>query len=157
MTLKSTLIVAALSLAVAACSADTSVSTTTATTPTTGVGQTTSTTIAEQTSSTDPPTTTEAPTTTTAPIVPDVIEIEISYLSGVVEGGGRIEVPLGESVVIRVDSDVADEGHLHGYDIFVDVEPGTTGVIEFVADIPGIFELELEGARVLLADLEVAP
>lgn len=157
MTLKSTLIIAALSLAVAACSSDTSASTTTAATPTTGAGQTTSTTIAEQTSSTASPTTTEAPTTTTAPIVPDVIEIEISYVSGVVEGGGRIQVPLGEPVVIRVDSDVADEGHLHGYDIFVDVEPGTTGVIEFVADIPGIFELELEGARVLLADLEVAP
>ncbi|MDH3248501.1 MAG: hypothetical protein OEQ47_06045 [Acidimicrobiia bacterium] len=157
MTLKSTLIVAALSLALAACSSDTSVSTTTAATPTTGAGQTTSTPIAEQTSSTASPATTEAPTTTTGPIVPDVIEIEISYLSGVVEGGGRIEVPLGESVVIRVDSDVADEGHLHGYDIFVDVEPGTTGVVEFVADIPGIFELELEGARVLLADLEIAP
>lgn len=157
MTPKSTLIIVALSLALAACSSDTSVSTTTAATPTTGAGQTTSTTIAEPTSTTASPTTTEASTTTTAPVVPDVIEVEIGYLSGVVEGGGRIEVPLGEPVVIRVDSDVADEGHLHGYDIFVDLEPGTTGILEFVADIPGIFELELEGARVLLADLEVAP
>ena len=51
-----------------------------------------------------------------------------------------------------------DRGADHDdYDIFVDLEPGSTGVIEFVADIPGIFELELESSGVLLADLEVAP
>jgi ABC-type Fe3+-hydroxamate transport system substrate-binding protein len=99
--------------------------------------------------------TTEPPTTTTSE--PEGLEIDISFVSGAVEGGGRIEVPLGEPVVIRIDSDTVDEGHLHGYDIFVDLEPGATGVIEFVADIPGIFELELEDSGVLLADLQVAP
>ena len=157
MTVKPALIAAVLSLSVAACSSDASVTTTVAATPTTGAVQATSTTIAEQASTTAAPTTTEAPTTTTTAVAPEVLEFEISYLSGAVEGGGRIEVPLGEPVVIRIDTDVADEGHLHGYDIFVDLEPGATGVIEFVADIPGIFELELEGAGVLLADLEVAP
>ena len=139
------------------CSSDDTVSTTVAVTPTTGEELVTSTTMAEESSTTAAPATTEAPTTTTTVAVPEVLEIEVSYMGGSVEGGGRIEVPLGEAVVIRIESDVADEGHLHGYDIFVDLEPGSTGVIEFVADIPGIFELELEGARVLLADLEVAP
>ncbi len=156
MTVKSILIAAALSLVLAACSSDAG-EPTVAPTSTTGVEQETSTTAVEPTSTTVSPTTTEAPATTTTAVAPEVLEIEISYVSGSVEGGGRIEVPLGEPVVIRIDSDVADEGHLHGYDIYVDLEPGSTGVIEFVADIPGIFELELEGAGVLLADLEVAP
>lgn len=154
---KSLLIAAALSLVIVACSSDDTVSTTVTAAPTTATESVTSTTVAEQVSTTEAPTTTAAPTTTTTAAVPDVFEIDISYLSGTVEGGGRIEIPLGEPVVIRVESDVADEGHLHGYDLFVDLEPGSTGVIEFVADIPGIFELELEGSRVLLADLEVAP
>ena len=155
-TLKPRLIAATLILALAACTSDASESTT-ASTATTGPEQVASTSVSEQTSTTASPTTTEAPTTTITAVAPDVVEIGISYLAGAVDGGGRIEVPLGEPVIIRIDSDVADEGHLHGYDIFVDLEPGSTGVIEFVADIPGIFELELEGARVLLADLEVAP
>ena len=151
------LVAAVLSLVVAACSTDASVTTTAAATPTTTAAQSPSTTVAEESTTTGAPTTTLPPTTTTSADVPEATEITISYASGVVDGGGRVEVPLGESVVIRIDSDVADEGHLHGYDIYVDVEPGTTGVIEFVADIPGIFELELENSRVLLADLEVAP
>jgi hypothetical protein len=156
MTLKSIFVAAALSLVLAACSSGAAESTV-APTSTTVAEQETSTTVAEETSTTISPTTTDAPTTTTTAVVPDVLEIQISYESGAVDGGGRIEVPLGEPVVIRIDSDVADEGHLHGYDIYVDVEPGGTGVIEFVADIPGIFELELERTGVLLADLEVAP
>ncbi len=157
MTLKPALMAAVLSLVVTACSSDGSVTTTDAVAPTTNARQTTSTMAAEGTSTTTAPQTTAAPATTTSAEFPEVVELEINYLSGAVDGGGRIELPLGERVVIRIQSDVADEGHLHGYDIFVDLEPGSTGVIEFVADIPGIFELELEGAGVLLADLEIAP
>jgi hypothetical protein len=153
----SLLIVASLLIALAGCSSDASVTTTGEVTSTTTLESTTATTVPETTSTTIAATTTEAPETTTTSVAPDLLEIDIRYLSGAVEGGGRIEVPLGESVVIRIDSDVADEGHLHGYDIFVDVEPGTIGTIEFVADIPGIFELELEDSGVLLADLEIAP
>lgn len=156
MTPKSLLVAAALSLVVAACSPGDSASTSAAVTPPTSGVPATSTTIPNEPPTTAAPTTTAAPATTTA-VSPEAFEVEISYLSGTVEGGGRIEVPLGEPVVIRIESDVADEGHLHGYDIFVDLEPGGTGVIEFVADIPGIFELELEATRVLLADLAVAP
>ena len=154
---KSLLTALALSFAVTACSSDASVTTTSAATAPTVAVQATSTTVAEEPSSTSGPTTTAAPTTTTTAAAPENLEIAISYVSGAVQGGGRVEVPLGEPVVIRIDSDIADEGHLHGYDLYVDLEPGSTGVIEFVADIPGIFELELEDSGVLLADLEVAP
>ena len=148
-----------LTLGIAACSSSDTVATTTSTaaaSATTVPSAVPSTSVTVESVTTVAPTT-EPPTTTTTPNEPEGLEIDISFVSGAVEGGGRIDVALGEPVVIRIDSDTVDEGHLHGYDIFVDLEPGVTGVIEFVADIPGIFELELEDSGVLLADLQVAP
>jgi hypothetical protein len=75
---------------------------------------------------------------------------------GKVEGGVRRErVDSGETVVLRVIADVADHVHLHGYDRMVDVGPGKPGQIRFTADIPGVFEVELEDRRQKLLDLEV--
>jgi hypothetical protein len=34
---------------------------------------------------------------------------------------GREEVPLGEDVVLRISSDVAEEVHVHGYDVYGDI------------------------------------
>lgn len=156
MTRRSLTIALALSVLLSACASDASVPTTTAPAVATTAAATPTTTALTDTTSRSRTTAAPEPTTTTA-AVPDVVQFEISYLAGQVEGGGRLEIPLGEVVLITIESDVADEGHLHGYDIFVDLEPGAPGSIEFVADIPGIFELELEGSGVLLADLEVAP
>jgi hypothetical protein len=96
-------------------------------------------------------------TATTAPPEPDVRTIERIVSGGTVEGGVRNEsVPLGEELRLEVTADVSDEVHLHGYDRFADVAPGTPGVIELTADIPGVFEVELEGSATLLFELEVA-
>lgn len=65
-------------------------------------------------------------------------------------------IPLGAEATVRVVADIADEAHLHGYDLFVDLEPGVPAEIVFVADIPGVFELELEGSGLLLAEIEVS-
>jgi hypothetical protein len=56
---------------------------------------------------------------------------------------------------VTVASGVADEVHLHGYDIGAAVLAGGTATLEFLADVPGVFEIELEGAHALLAQLEV--
>lgn len=97
-------------------------------------------------------------TTTAAPSVePELMAIDVVFESGSVEGETRITVPLGEDVVVTVVSDVSDHVHLHGYDIFADVGPGAPATIEFTADIPGIFELELEDSGVRLVELEVTP
>ena len=45
--------------------------------------------------------------------------------------------------------------HLHGYDLFADVAPGTPAVSELTADIPGVIEAEPEGSASLLFELEV--
>jgi hypothetical protein len=82
--------------------------------------------------------------------------IEVRVVGGRVEGvEDAVDVSLGESVTIRVRSDVADEVHVHGYDLVDDVGPGEEAEIELTTDIPGAFEVELEEARLLLFELRV--
>jgi heme/copper-type cytochrome/quinol oxidase subunit 2 len=67
----------------------------------------------------------------------------------------RVKVPLDGKVHLEVTADRADEVHLHGYDRKVDIEPGTPAVLEFTADVPGVFEVELEEAGLKLVELQV--
>jgi hypothetical protein len=60
-------------------------------------------------------------------------------------------------VALEVEADVADHVHVHGYDILRDTEPGQKIRVSFRADIPGVFEIELEDAGLLLTMLEVTP
>jgi heme/copper-type cytochrome/quinol oxidase subunit 2 len=85
----------------------------------------------------------------------DAIEIEVE--DGRVQGPGRIEVSQGDQVRLEVKADMADEVHVHGYDILEDVQPGRETLVSFRADIPGIFEIELESAGLPLTRLEVTP
>ena len=54
-------------------------------------------------------------------------------------------------------SDVADEIHIHGYDLKRDVAKGGSARFSFPATIEGRFEIELENAGTQIADLEVTP
>ena len=72
-----------------------------------------------------------------------------------VSGGGRKTVKLGQTVTIQVVADTTDEVHLHGYDKKVDVAKGRPATLTFTADVPGIFEVELESAGLKLLDLVV--
>ncbi len=96
----------------------------------------------------------------TAPSVaasPSVRTIAITVAGGKVTGtSGREQVALGESVVIRVTSDIAEEVHVHGYDLMADVPAGGTVDIPLTASIPGGFEVELEGSGKTLFQLRVA-
>ena len=91
-----------------------------------------------------------ATTTTTAGTT-----IEVGYAGNKITGGGKRSTKLGEPVVIKVTSDVADEIHVHGYDKKADAGPGLVATITFVADKPGIFEVELEKKHLRLFELEV--
>ena len=66
-----------------------------------------------------------------------------------------VEVSLGETVDVIITSDSAGEVHVHGYDLFFELEPGAPLDLSFVADIPGVFEVELEGSHLLLFEIEV--
>ena len=101
---------------------------------------------------------TTSPTTTTsrAPIdTAGATTIEVGYANGAITGGGKRSATRGQPVVIKVTSDVADEVHLHGYDKKADAAPGTVATITFIADKPGIFEVELEKKGLKLFELEV--
>ena len=65
----------------------------------------------------------------------------------------RIEAPLGSNVRLMITTDVTEHVHVHGYDIFLDLVPGETAVLDFVAEIPGLVEVELEDSHVFLFEL----
>ncbi len=88
---------------------------------------------------------------------PSIRTIAVTVAGGAVTGtSGREQVALGESLVIRVTSDVAEEVHVHGYDLKADVAAGGTAEIPLTASIPGGFEVELEGSGKTLFQLRVA-
>jgi hypothetical protein len=63
----------------------------------------------------------------------------------------------GERVRFKVDSDVSDEVHVHGYDIMKDVKAGGSVGFDFPATIEGVFEAELEGRKEQIIQLTVNP
>jgi hypothetical protein len=68
-----------------------------------------------------------------------------------------ISVHQGESLTLHVVSDQADQLHLHGYDLLLDLEPNTPATLSFAADRSGRFGYELHGAHHELGVLEVQP
>ncbi len=63
----------------------------------------------------------------------------------------------GEQVLFKVESDVSDEVHMHGYDIAKEVEAGGSVTFDFPATIEGVFEAELEGRKEQIVELTVNP
>jgi hypothetical protein len=63
----------------------------------------------------------------------------------------------GETVRFKVDSDVSDEVHMHGYDIMKDVKAGGSVSFAFPATIEGVFEAELESRKEQILELTVNP
>jgi len=74
-----------------------------------------------------------------------------------VGGVQELEYSAGEQVGFTVHSDVADEIHVHGYDLMKNVAAGGSVSFSFPADIEGIFEVELEGRKEQIAELRVNP
>jgi hypothetical protein len=104
------------------------------------------------------PTSTEAPPATTTEAAPAPVQVDVVVVGGEPQGGiVRESVDLDSEVVVTVTSDVADEVHVHGYDLMADVAPGAPATIRFTADAPGRFEIELENTGVQIAELEVRP
>ncbi|HEU4392022.1 MAG TPA: hypothetical protein VFR04_00145 [Solirubrobacterales bacterium] len=74
-----------------------------------------------------------------------------------VGGVKELEYDAGDEIRFEVESDVADEVHVHGYDLMQDVPAGGTVSFDFPAEIEGIFEVELEGRGEQIAELRVNP
>jgi len=136
------LLASVLTLLVAACGSGSSTTAATGATTTTSSSSTTTETVSGTT------------TTTTANIEVPRIKVEDGVKT---EGLDTISVRVGETVRFEVESDVADEIHVHGYDISFETTPDEEVLVEFVADATGIFEVELERLEVHLVDIEVTP
>jgi FtsP/CotA-like multicopper oxidase with cupredoxin domain len=105
-----------------------------------------------------PTASTTSPSATSSPSSePERTVIEITYRDGAVEGPTTFTVTQGDRVRILVHADVSDEVHFHGYDLHADVTPEEPAQIDFVADVPGVFECELENAGIPLFELEISP
>ena len=98
--------------------------------------------------------TTGSGATTTAGFAGTLIEVRVTG-DEVETAERRVRVDRGARVRIRVQADRAEEVHLHGYDLSADVAPGRPAVIDFTADAAGVFEVELEQAKLPLFELQV--
>lgn len=85
--------------------------------------------------------------------LPDVV-LSVSVEGATVTGDTSPTVPLGSLVELVVESDVMDVVHLHGYDLEAMVSSGVAR-LRFTADVPGVFEVELENSGKTLASITV--
>ena len=74
-----------------------------------------------------------------------------------VGGVARLEYERGERIRFTVVSNTAEEVHVHGFDLAKDVAAGGSARFDFRADFEGVFEVELEGAHVQIAELRIEP
>ncbi len=98
------------------------------------------------------------PTATVPPPEPKP-EFDLIRVRGGEPAGGvkEITVSKGDSVRLEVRSDTAAEVHVHGYDLFKDVQAGGSVRFRFKADAEGVFEIELEETHTQIAQLSVEP
>ncbi len=84
------------------------------------------------------------------------LSITVGYAAGDIDiADDRFEVARHDIVEITVTSDVAEEVHVHGYNIRHEVVAGNNDPLRFTADIPGVFEVELEDSGLPLFELTV--
>jgi cytoskeletal protein RodZ len=82
----------------------------------------------------------------------------VRVVNGQPAGGIKtISYTKGDQIRLKVQSDTADEIHVHGYDLKKDVTAGGSVEFDFKATIEGRFEVELENAGTQIAMLEVDP
>lgn len=87
---------------------------------------------------------------------PTVVDVQV--VGGQVQTADpRVTVTLNTTVSLMVTSDVAGEVHVHGIDEEWAVPAGEPITHDFVANIPGIFEVEMHGDVGPLFSLEVQP
>lgn len=80
----------------------------------------------------------------------------MEFVDGEVIGPDVFEVKLGETVDIWIRSDVDDEVHVHGYDLISNLRAAEPLHLSFVADVPGIFEVEVHTRHTVLFEVEVS-
>ncbi|OBK77187.1 hypothetical protein [Mycobacterium sp. 1164985.4] len=87
----------------------------------------------------------------------DRVSIDISIEGGKVDPtNARVQAKVGEPIVLRVNSDAADELHVHSvpeHTFKVDPKPGQQ--FQFTVDVPGNVEIELHELNRVVATVQV--
>jgi hypothetical protein len=73
------------------------------------------------------------------------------------DGIEKLDYEQGEVVRLEVRSDVDEEIHVHGYDLYERLAAGERTRLSFPAEIEGVFEIELHGSGAEIAQLTVRP
>lgn len=90
----------------------------------------------------------------------DAVTVEISIEGGDVDPAGKqVEATVGQTVVLVVDSDAAEELHVHSApdEHEFAIEPGQSRRFRFTVEQPGQFDVEAHETGVLVAQLVVRP
>ena len=90
---------------------------------------------------------------------PDRLDIDVTIKGGEVNPtNAQLEAKTKEPIVIRVNSDVADELHVHSTpDHTFKIEPGKAQQFQFTVDVPGKVEIELHQLHKTIAIVQVQP
>jgi len=87
------------------------------------------------------------------PAVPTIVIKNGKPVGGIAE----LTYNEGDQIRFKVDSDVSDEIHVHGYELMKDVKAGGSVSFDFPATIEGVFEAELEGRKEQIVEFTVNP
>jgi uncharacterized cupredoxin-like copper-binding protein len=90
---------------------------------------------------------------------PDNASASITVANGRPDGGLKhITVEKGGTINLAVTSNIADEVHVHGYDVEKEVKAGGTVRFHIKANMDGVFEVEVHKPTAnQIAELEVKP
>lgn len=99
-----------------------------------------------------------SPTTAAKQAPPTPKVIALTLRGGKLATGPAItRVAQGTRVVMRVESDLADAMHVHGYDLHLPLEARKPAELAFTATATGRFEYELHEHHAVLGAIEVYP
>ena len=93
----------------------------------------------------------------TAPSTPaEPRAVSITMADGsVTPSGERVDLALGQTLVLTITSDHDDQVHVHGFDTTIDVPAGTTVVTDIVADRVGRYEVESHEPAMIILVLQI--
>ncbi|MCV7045477.1 hypothetical protein H7J08_12450 [Mycobacterium frederiksbergense] len=89
----------------------------------------------------------------------DSTVINVGIAGGVVTPtNGRAQAVVGRPIVLMVDSDVADQLHVHSVPEYTfDIQAGSGQKFEFTVDVPGRVDVELHDLDRTVVTIEVRP
>lgn len=94
-----------------------------------------------------------------SPAAVDATVVEIAIAGGVVTPtNGQVQGSVGKPIVLKVNSDVADQLHVHSSpENTFDVEPRPGQSFEFTVNVPGQVDVELHDLNRTVVTIQVRP